>query len=334
MNLHEDSELFTDAVTITAQQMNLPEIYVEKDYWVTLALQRIFTGPLAEFTIFKGGTALSKCFSFINRFSEDIDLVLLKEPGLSANQLKERLKRISNVVSEFLPELEDNGITNKKGMIRKTAHSYSRVFSGEFGQVRDLIILESSWLGSTEPMITGQVSSFVYQMMQGRGQDELARQYDLLPFEVMMLAPTRTLCEKIMSLVRFSYTEKPLNDLRNKIRHMYDLHQLLQQEDISDFFNSADFDAMLYKVGKDDEISFRNNKDWLYVHPSQAFIFSDLDRIWPELRSTYNGSFKNLVFSELPSDERVLQTLKRIKGRLALIAWHIGSEGIGNLNKT
>ena len=31
MNLHKDTELFTDAVSITSQQMGLPEIYVEKD---------------------------------------------------------------------------------------------------------------------------------------------------------------------------------------------------------------------------------------------------------------------------------------------------------------
>jgi len=257
MKLHENRELFADAVSITAQQMNLPEIYVEKDYWVTLALQRIFTGPLAEFTVFKGGTALSKCFSFIHRFSEDIDLVLLKDPSLSANQLKERLKRISTAVSEWLPEQDIPGITNKKGMIRKTAHSYSRLFTGEFGQVRDLIILESSWLGSSEPVTIGQVSSFVYQMMQSRGQGDFAMQYDLLPFDVPLLAPTRTLCEKIMSLIRFSYTEKPLVGLRNKIRHVYDLHQLLQQADLSTFFDSGAFVDMLYKVAKDDEVSLK-----------------------------------------------------------------------------
>jgi hypothetical protein len=321
MKLHEDQELFADAVTITAQHLNLPQIYVEKDYWVTLALQRIFTGSLAEWTVFKGGTALAKCFSFINRFSEDIDLVLLKDPALSANQLKERLKRISNAVSEWLPEQEIGGITNKKGMIRKTAHSYSRVFTGDFGQVRDLIILESSWLGSSEPVTTGQVSSFIYQMMQARGQDELATQYDMFPFEVRLLAPTRTLCEKIMSLVRFSYTEKPLVDLRNKIRHVYDLHQLLQQEDISAFLDADEFAGMLHKVGRDDEVSFRNNKEWLYRHPADALLFSDLDRVWPQLRSTYYGSFKNLVFGELPTDEQVFQTLTRIKKRLVLVNW-------------
>ena len=144
MNLHENDELFRDAVAITAQHMHLPEIYIEKDYWVTLALERIFKGPLAEFTIFKGGTALSKCFTYINRFSEDIDLVVVKEQGVSFNQLKDRLKQISSSVAEWLPEVEVPGITNKKGMIRKTAHTYSKIFQGDFGQARDVVILESS----------------------------------------------------------------------------------------------------------------------------------------------------------------------------------------------
>ncbi|MEI7583342.1 nucleotidyl transferase AbiEii/AbiGii toxin family protein [Runella sp.] len=323
MKLHENPDLFTDAISITAEYLNLPEIYVEKDYWVTFTLQRIFTSPLSEFTVFKGGTALAKCFSFISRFSEDIDLVLLKDPNLSANQLKERLKRISNAVSEFLPELEVDGITNKKGMIRKTAHSYSKMFDGEFGQVRDLIIVESSWLGSSEPLIKGKVSSFVYQMMQAKGQEGVAEEYGLLPFKVPILAPTRTVCEKIMSLVRFSYTETPIIDLKNKIRHVYDLHLLLAQRNISDFFDSGEFDGMLYKVAKDDELSFRTNKDWLYNPPVQALIFSDLDRVWLELRVTYQGSFKTLVFGELPREEAVVQTLKRIRQRLASIKWEL-----------
>ncbi len=323
MKLHENPELFTDAISITADYLNLPEIYIEKDYWVTFTLQRIFTSPLAEFTVFKGGTALAKCFSFISRFSEDIDLVLLKDANLSANQLKERLKQISNIVSASLPEREVEGITNKKGMIRKTAHSYSKTFVGEFGQVRDMIIVESSWLGSSEPLVKGRVSSFIYQMMQAKGQESVANEYGLMPFEVPILAPIRTVCEKIMSLVRFSYTQTPIIDLKNKIRHIYDLHLLLEQKDISTFFDSDAFDEMLGKVAKDDELSFRMNKDWLYHPPGQATIFNDLDRIWPELRGTYHGSFRNLVFGELPEEERVLQTLKRIKQRLSTLKWEM-----------
>lgn len=207
-------------------------------------------------------------------------------------------------------------------MIRKTAHSYSKNFNGEFGQVRDLIILESGWLGSSEPLITAMISSFVYQMMDARGQQTLAEEYGLFPFEVPMLSPTRTVCEKIMSLVRFSYTETPVADLRNKIRHVYDLHQLLKQYDINDFFDSVEFDQTLDRVAEDDKISFRNNKDWLSNHPANALVFADVDHVWSELRNTYHSMFKNLVFGALPDENLILQTLKRLKERLILVAWN------------
>lgn len=60
MKLHENKELFQDAVTATYQQKGIPEIYVEKDYWVTLALYAIFNNDIGKETVFKGGTALSK----------------------------------------------------------------------------------------------------------------------------------------------------------------------------------------------------------------------------------------------------------------------------------
>lgn len=49
MRLHDDIALFRDAVTATAQQMNLPEVYVEKDYWVTYALKPFSPPMLGSF---------------------------------------------------------------------------------------------------------------------------------------------------------------------------------------------------------------------------------------------------------------------------------------------
>jgi len=39
-------------------------------------------------------------------------------------------------------------------MNRKTAHVYNKEFNGYYGQVRDVIILESTWLGYYEPYST------------------------------------------------------------------------------------------------------------------------------------------------------------------------------------
>ncbi len=76
MNLHESPSLFSEAIRTTAQQMGILDIYVEKDYWVTKALHLIISDPIGTEVVFKGGTALSKCYGLIERFSEDIDLVV------------------------------------------------------------------------------------------------------------------------------------------------------------------------------------------------------------------------------------------------------------------
>ena len=326
MKLHENKTLFRQAVQFTADQMKIPAIYVEKDYWVTYVLFTIFNNEVGKDTVFKGGTALSKCYQMIERFSEDIDLVVLRKEGETDSKLKSKLKIVSTVVDTVLPEVTIEGITHKMGMNRKTAHSYKKEFKGDYGQVRDVIILESTWLGYYEPYTTRNIISFVGQMMLDNHQISIAEENGLLPFGLLVLEPIRTICEKIMSLVRFSYGENPIDDLKKKIRHTYDLYQLLTQEEFLKFFQSTAFDGMLLKVANDDVISFRNNNQWLVHHPNEALIFKDLDNVWIELKTTYNGDFKNLVYGKLPKEEVILETLKMIQERLKTISWTIKTE--------
>ena len=326
MKLHLDRENFLQAVKLTADRMGIANIYVEKDYWVTYALHTIFKNEIGKDTVFKGGTALSKCYNMIDRFSEDIDLVVVRREGESNNKLTTKIKTISEVVTNVLPEIDIPELTQKMGMNRKTAHSYDKIFKGNYGQVRDVIVVEATWLGYFEPCSVRTVASFVGQMMLDNKQEDIAKEYGLLPFELMVLEPTRTLCEKIMSLVRFSYSEAPLINLKNKIRHTYDLHQLLQQQEFLDFFNSKAFDDMLVKVGNDDVVSFKNNNKWLVHHPSKALIFADVENVWKELSPIYNNEFKNLVYRNFPGDTAILSTLQMIKTRLGLIDWNIKIE--------
>jgi Nucleotidyl transferase AbiEii toxin, Type IV TA system len=323
MKLHEDIKLFRQAVQFTADQMKIPTIYVEKDYWVTYALFTIFNNEIGKDTVFKGGTALSKCYNMIERFSEDIDLVVLRREGEIDKKLTEKIRTISKVVEVVLPEVNIDGLTNKKGMNRKTAHSYNKEFKGDYGQVRDVIVVEATWLGYFEPYTIRSIISYVGQMMLDNKQSDIAKENGLIPFDLLALEPIRTICEKIMSLVRFSYGENPMDDLKKKIRHTYDLHQLLKQKEFSNFFHSSAFDAMLLKVANDDVASFRNNNKWLNHHPSEALIFKDLENVWIELKTIYNGDFKNLVYGELPNEKAVLETLKMIQERLKAIAWTI-----------
>lgn len=326
MRLHENLTLFRQSVEFASQKLDIPQIYIEKDYWVTYALHLIFHHEIGEETVFKGGTALSKCFGIIERFSEDIDLVVLRKDGESANQLKNKLKKVTEVVSEQLEDVEIAGVTKKLGMIRKIAFNYKQEFKGVFGQVRDVLIVESTWLGRYEPYHKHEIASYIYDMMRAADQLELAKEYGMLPFEVNVLHVNRTICEKIMSLVRFSYGEDQLDDLKKKIRHTYDIHQLLQVPEIKEFFESSDFERMLLLVAKDDTESFKSNNEWLAHHPKEALIFSQTEELWKELENTYTDEFGNLVHGILPAGTDVLDSLKLVSERIKNISWGIDSK--------
>ncbi|MEX2602140.1 MAG: nucleotidyl transferase AbiEii/AbiGii toxin family protein [Balneolaceae bacterium] len=323
MNLHEDKKLFRNAVQATSEFKEIREVYIEKDYWVTYALKTIFSSPAGKDAIFKGGTALSKCFNLIERFSEDIDLVVLRNKGETNTQMTRKIRAISNALSEALPEVEIEGITRKRGMNRKTAHTYIKEFSGEYGQVRDTIIVEASWFGSHEPNTKHHLSTYINEMMEANDQAEMAEQYGLLPFEVQVLAIRRTLCEKIMSLVRFSHSDNPIAELGNKIRHTYDIHLMLKNEEIRMFFESPDFDAFLKTVAHDDVASYKSGNKWLVNHPKEAIIFRDLDRVWDKLKNNYEQDFQYLVFGELPKQEHIYDSLSEITARLKDVKWDI-----------
>ena len=323
MKLHQNKELFRQAITFTAQQINLREIYVEKDYWVTYALYSIFKHPIGKETVFKGGTALSKCYSFIDRFSEDIDLVVFRSQAESNNQLTNKIKTISKVVSRTMPEVKVNGITVKKGMNRKTGHSYEKTFKGDYGQVRDVIIVEATWLGYYEPYSTKNIHSYIYDMMMATGQHAMIKEYGLEPFPVQVLDARRTLCEKIMSLVRFSYGKDAISDLKQKIRHTYDLHQLLRDAGLKAFFESEAFSTMLGKVAQDDVASYRNNNEWLKFHPSESLLFRDLENVWEQIKDTYLNDFRLLVYGNFPEEREVLASLTIIYKRLTSLDWGV-----------
>ena len=323
MKLHENIDLFNQAIRATAQRMDILDIYIEKDYWVCYALNTIFKGDFKDVVVFKGGTALSKCYEIIERFSEDIDLVVLTEDVQSGNQKRERLKNVTKSLMAPFVEEDVEGITNKLGEIRKVAFNYPKAFKGNYGQARDKIILEASIFGSSEPFTTKSISTYIYQTMIDTGQEGLVKKYQLEPFYVKVLDIKRTFCEKIMSLVRFSNSETPIVDLNNKIRHTYDIFKLLSVQEIEGFLSTSDFEAMLKTVAEDDVIGYKNNNDWLEKHPKEAIIFKDSKGVWEQLRNTYNNDFKNLVYGELPNEEDILKAIQKVSNRLESIKWNV-----------
>ena len=65
-----------DALAVASAASGRPLHLLEKDVWVVWALETLFGSPIGADLVFKGGTSLSKAYSVIRRFSEDVDLTL------------------------------------------------------------------------------------------------------------------------------------------------------------------------------------------------------------------------------------------------------------------
>jgi len=88
---------------VAAEQMAIGELILEKDFWVCWVLKQLFEhSALRECFLFKGGTSLSKAYGLIQRFSEDIDLIVRYEvlgytgnPDLFADRSKTQQAKLN-----------------------------------------------------------------------------------------------------------------------------------------------------------------------------------------------------------------------------------------------
>lgn len=87
---------------------------------------------------------------------------------------------------------------------------------GIYSQVRETIVLEVFHLVNYEPNTIKPICTLIADYIKTTPNIELITQFGLKDFEINTLSIERTFCEKIISLVRFSYSENPLVGLSKK----------------------------------------------------------------------------------------------------------------------
>ena len=106
---------------MTARRLDTLPGYVEKDLWVCVVLDVLYNRlPAGHPTLlFKGGTSLSKAFGLIDRFSEDIDIVVSRD-GLGFSGIRD-------------PAAAGNALSNKKraALFEELRNACSAYMNGE-----------------------------------------------------------------------------------------------------------------------------------------------------------------------------------------------------------
>jgi len=165
MKLHEDKEVFITYISSVSQYMGLPEVYIEKDYWITRSLKQLSESDVSQYIVFKGGTSLSKAHKLIHRFSEDIDLAAIAD-GLGDAKRKRLLKNAEAAANNGLELLHDDIRNGKGSRFRKTAYRYPRDASDlNFGQASPELLLEINTFTHPEPHDRKIIQTMIADML-------------------------------------------------------------------------------------------------------------------------------------------------------------------------
>lgn len=316
MNLHENEQLFSEIVAIVAQIIGLPEIYIEKDYWVTKALKHLSEFSRADEVVFKGGTSLSKAFSLIERFSEDIDLAIFTEGG-TQNFGKKLLKQVETAVTNGLIYLKNDARESKGFKFRKTVYKYPRSIDGvDFGQASSELLVQINAFSNPEPFEKLKLQTLIAEVLIEKNKQDIVEQYDLHGFLINVLSVKRTLVEKILGVIKDSYENNPIARLSNRIRHLYDICMILKDDKYRDFISSTDFKLLCDICIADEKAIFISQSNWFEHSLKEAPLFSEFKNWSKSLKLTYNGVFADLVYRDMPTMDEIEETIDFIRENL------------------
>jgi hypothetical protein len=219
------------------------------------------------------------------------------------------------MVDANFEEIIDHIQVSKGSEFRKTVYNYAKLKNGDFGHANSNIIVELNSFAQPHPYQLQEISSYVSEFLLGKADDVIV-EYELEPFSVNVLDYRRTFCEKLSAIARASHeSDKNFDELKKKIRHLYDLYYLMQEEEIIQFLNSDDFVTMVQSVRVDDGRQFHS--EWAIISLYTTAIFSNTSMVLGKLELYYKSNFSDLVYGDSLIDmEKIEVEIGSIADRL------------------
>ncbi|MEN9802565.1 MAG: hypothetical protein RLZ37_1690 [Actinomycetota bacterium] len=234
MNRHSLAASPADIVALSYQvsvETGIPVAHVMKDFWVTEVLRGLVSAAsdTGLEVYFKGGTSLSKAFGIIERFSEDVDiLVITSETNRGAVDTKLRA-----LIAGVEARTNLSGVTQpagtSKGIRRSTRFIYPAPSGFTDAGVSPGVLLELGTRGGAFPAEIHGIRSII----ASHRQELIGEFVEFDPLSVQVLGAERTLVEKLMILHTAASHETDSLMMRHA-RHYYDIHRLLSRQQIRD----------------------------------------------------------------------------------------------------
>lgn len=317
--------------TRTAETMDLSPVIVEKDFWVCFMLDYLFHDCSYKTAFsFKGGTSLSKSYHVIERFSEDIDLILDwrnlnvgdQEPWNDRSRTKQDIynKQINHIAAMFysdelvpamnreLSETLGKGNWMSVDVLDEMVINfyYPQIF--ETGYLRPTIRLEigplAEWLPSHETMICPFAAEKYPDLFEQRETS------------VLTIDVERTFWEKATIMHKIAnFPEGKLLPARYA-RHMYDIYCM---------GNSWVKDkAFERKELLEQDVLFKNKFYYSKSAHYETATLKDIMIAPPEmmkkpLREDYLA-MKSMIYGEAPEFDDMLRYLETLENEIHNLA--------------
>ncbi len=310
-------QLFTE----TANKRNITKSIVEKDFWVVWAIAKIFEDEsLSKILKFKGGTSLSKVFNLIDRFSEDIDLILDWTTVTKENPLKYRTKnqqdRFNKSINENAKEyIKDTILPRVSNLLAPTCScqideadgfsiniKYPTAFKDNY--LRPEILLEIGPLASWLPSDVFEISSMVAQ--------EYPQIFKKEKCSVDTIVAIRTFWEKATILHHEANRPDDIPIPSRYSRHYYDLSLMAQSE----FKDIALKDRKLLENVVEFKQKFYPRK-WAQYEDAKAGTLKLLPPKfrYAELEKDYKA-MQNMIFGEAPKFDEIINILDELEKQI------------------
>jgi len=244
----------------TAAIAGLHAAIVEKDFWVCIMLDYLFhKSPWYCHLAFKGGTSLSKAYQVIERFSEDIDLILdwrllgydLHEPWHERSQNQQNIfgkvanrRTVELIKNNFLPRMNEDmrkliGRSNCMSMLEEAENKdgeqtivfrYPKSFA--LSSILPEIRLEFGALAAWSPLEEKTITPIT--------AEHYPHMFTQADTKIRTTAIERAFWEKATILHREAYRKPESSMPPRYARHYYDLYCLYNSPFRDSLFKTFD----------------------------------------------------------------------------------------------
>lgn len=307
-----------------SSKLGIDSSMIEKDYYVFVVLDYLFNkSKWKDDIFFKGGTALSKCFGLINRFSEDIDLVIgWKLLGINdekANETrgsktaekfdkiwrdkmsdfikKDFAPAVNKYIKSLYPTRNDVGVGIEIGTNFSINVFYPSLYKNDKSKaIKPFIKIE---IGPRSMVIEKEnhiISPYIKDFIKNQKEKQT---------KVVTISSSIIFWEKVAILHEIAFLGRTRNYLHYS-RHYYDLYCLYNSEIRKNALNHSNLVELLGQFRKN---FFRIKTQCIDAFTPKSIILVPNDQIIRILKKDYEKML-DMIYKDAPNFDEILKVIK------------------------